>query len=78
MRNESAFEDQTATVEHFKTHGWTRVPGAFSKSEAAAMRAATWRALDRAGIREGDPDTWTVARPVHLQRLKEDPVFGAV
>jgi hypothetical protein len=73
-----AFNEQCATVEHFKIHGWMHVARAFSEREAAAMRAAVWRELDRAGIREGDRSTWTKERPAHLQRLKEHPVFGAV
>jgi len=36
--------DQSTTVDHFRTHGWMRVPGAFSAGEAAAMREAVWRA----------------------------------
>ena len=65
-------------MEHFKTHGWMRVAQAFGEREAAAMRTAVWRALERTGIREGDRSTWTKERPEHLQALKEDPVFHAV
>jgi ectoine hydroxylase-related dioxygenase (phytanoyl-CoA dioxygenase family) len=66
------------TVEHFRVHGWMRVRAAFSVDEAAAMRAAAWRALARAGIRETDPSTWTKERPEHLQHVKDDPAFRAV
>ncbi len=65
-------------LEQFETHGWVRVPGAFSASDAAAMRDVTWRALAAIGIRRDDPSTWTKERPEHLQYLKKEPVFGAV
>jgi hypothetical protein len=74
-RKRQIAEDETP--EHFRTHGWMRVPGAFSAGEAAAMRAAVWRGLAKVRIREGDPSTWTKERPEHLQHLKADPVFGA-
>jgi hypothetical protein len=65
-------------LEHFQTHGWVRVPGAFGADEAAAMRDATWRALEAGGICRDDPTTWRKHRPDHLQHLKRDPVFQAV
>jgi hypothetical protein len=65
-------------MDHFETHGWVRIPGAFSADDAAAMRDVTWRALEEAGIRRHDPSTWTKERPDHLQRLKRDDVFDAV
>ena len=65
-------------LEQFETHGWVRVPAAFTADEAAAMRDATWRALEAAGVSRDDPSTWTHERPDHLQRLKKDPVFAAV
>jgi len=70
--------DNETTVEHFRVHGWMRVRTVFSRDEAAAMRSAAWRALAHAGIREGDPSTWTTERPEHLQDLKADPAFRAV
>jgi len=66
------------TIPHFRAHGWMRVRAAFSSGEAAAMRAAVWRALADAGINRNDPVTWTTERPEHLQHLKEDPVFQAI
>jgi ectoine hydroxylase-related dioxygenase (phytanoyl-CoA dioxygenase family) len=54
------------------------VRAAFSADEAAAMRAAAWRALAMAGIRQDDPATWTKERPEHLQHVKDDPAFRAV
>jgi len=54
--------DNDETFEHFCVHGWMRVR-AFSADEAAAMRAAAWRALADVGIRPVDPSTWTRERP---------------
>jgi hypothetical protein len=64
--------------EHFETHGWVRIPEAFTADEARAMRDVTWRALEAVGIRRDDPTTWNKERPDHLQQLKTDPVFQAV
>jgi len=66
------------TLEHFQTHGWMRVPAAFSAADAAAMRDAVGRALEGAGIHRDRPSSWTTERPIHLQHLKTDPVFQAV
>ena len=65
-------------VEYFGVHGWMRVRAAFPAGEAAAMRRAVWRALASAGMSEGDPATWTVERPDHLQHVRSDPAFRAV
>jgi hypothetical protein len=65
-------------MDHFQTHGWLRVPGAFTADDAAAMRGVVWHALAVAGIHRDDPTTWRVERPAHLQRLKSHPVFRAV
>jgi hypothetical protein len=70
--------DDEETFEHFCAHGWMRVRRAFNPDEAAAMRAATWRALADVGISQHDPSTWTKERPEHLQHLKADPAFQAV
>lgn len=67
-----------SVLDHFRTHGWVRIPGAFSSEDAAAMREVTWRALERVGIRRDDPSTWSKERPDHLQHLKSDPVFQLV
>jgi hypothetical protein len=74
----SALAENEETFEHFCEHGWIRVRAAFSADEAAAMRAAAWRALAKVGIRESDPSTWTKERPERLQHVKDDPVFRAV
>lgn len=66
------------TIQHFRDHGWMRLPQAFDADAASAMRAAVWNALANVGIRQDRPSSWTVERPEHLQALKDDPVFGAV
>lgn len=66
------------TIEHFRAHGWIRVRAAFSVDQAAAMRAAVWRALAAVGIDQNDRSTWTKERPEHLQHVKGDPAFRAV
>jgi hypothetical protein len=55
--------DDEEAFEHFRVRGWIRVRAAFSGDEAEVMRAATWRALARVGISDGDPSTWTKERP---------------
>ena len=42
------------------------------------MREAVWAVLADVGICRDEPSTWTVERPMHLQRLKEHPVFRTV
>ena len=66
------------TLEHFRAHGWVRIPAAFGAQDAAAMCDVIWTALAKAGILRNDPSTWTTARPVHLQHLKADPVFRTI
>ena len=66
------------TLEHFRIHGWMRVPGAFDAHAAAAMRAAVWGHLAQSGVRPDTPSTWTAERPSKLQLLKEHPAFSAV
>ncbi len=75
-RQSPASGDQT--VEHFRLHGWMRVPQAFDGAQAETMRDVVWRGLAGAGIRPNAPDTWSVERPVGLQRLKDHPAFRAV
>lgn len=65
------------TIAHFREHGWMRIRQAFDAEAAGAMRDAVWRALENVGIRRDRPSTWSVERPVHLQQLKDDPVFQA-
>jgi ectoine hydroxylase-related dioxygenase (phytanoyl-CoA dioxygenase family) len=66
------------TPDHFTTHGWVRIPGAFSGDKAAAMRDVIWGALSSGGIVRDDTTTWRIERPAHLQHLKSNPVFHAV
>lgn len=67
-----------STLEHFRTHGWVRIPAAFSAADAAAMCDVIWAALAKVGIHRNDPSTWTTPRPVNLQHLKAAPVFRAI
>jgi ectoine hydroxylase-related dioxygenase (phytanoyl-CoA dioxygenase family) len=66
------------TIEHFRVHGWMRVPGAFDSAEAAAMRDVVWDGLADVGVQRDAPATWTIERPVKLQKLKEHAAFKAV
>lgn len=66
------------TPAHFRTHGWMRVSCAFDAIAARAMCDAVWAALAETGIERDRPASWTVERPAHLQRLKQDPAFRAV
>ena len=68
----------SSTLEHFRVHGWVRIPAAFSAHDASAMCDVVWTALAKAKILRNDPSTWTTARPVHLQHLRADPVFRAI
>lgn len=65
-------------LEQFRTHGWVRIPAAFSAADAAVMCDVIWAGLAKVGIGRNDPSTWTTARPEHLQYLKGDPVFRAI
>jgi hypothetical protein len=69
--------DQSA-LEHFRTFGWIRIPGAFSAEDAAEMCTVIWGALAKVGIHRADPSTWTKTRPEHLQHLKSNPAFRAI
>jgi hypothetical protein len=66
------------TTEHFRVHGWMRVPEAFDSAEAAAMREIVWHCLADVGVQRDAPATWTIERPVKLQKLKDHPAFNAV
>ena len=63
---------------HFEERGYLRVPGAFTPTEAEAMRDVVWRALERQGFRRDDPTTWVNESPSNLQSLKGDDVFKAL
>jgi len=64
-------------LDQFRTHGGVHLEGAFSTGEAAAMRDAVWGVLSRRGFRRDNPATWKEEQPVHLQELKDNPVFRA-
>jgi hypothetical protein len=71
-------ESHNSSLEHFRTFGWVRVPGAFSSGGAAAMCDVIWAGLAKVGILRNDRSTWTKGRPEHLQHLKQDPSFRAI
>lgn len=52
-----------------------RVSGGIPAASVAEMREALWAALAQAGIRRDRPDSWTVERPAHLQRLRRHAAF---
>lgn len=66
------------TIQHFRDHGWMRIPQAFDADAASAMRDAVWNTLANVGIQRDQPSTWTVERPEKLQALRDDPVFQAI
>jgi hypothetical protein len=76
MNARSNHDDQS--IEHFQTHGWMRVAGAFGADVAHDMRAAVWAALSEIGVYADRPETWTAERPSHLQHLKNNPVFQGI
>ena len=78
VREPGSWETVSGTSTDFLTHGWIRVPSAFSAEEAAEMREVVWGALAGRGILRDDPTTWREERPVHLQHLKTHPAFHAV
>lgn len=59
--------------------GWTRISGAFSADDAAAMRDIAWKAMATMhGIDRDDPSTWRMEAPTHLDVLKGAPELEAV
>ena len=63
----------------FEEKGFTRVPGAFTREQAAAMEGRVWAWLERKyGLSRADPASWSVAAPTGLQGLKRQPVFEAI
>jgi hypothetical protein len=58
--------------------GWVRIDGAFSPEGAAAIRDATWAAIEaQDGMRRDDPSTWRKEFPDHLDHLKGRPEMRA-
>jgi hypothetical protein len=63
----------------FDEKGFVRIPGAFSRDQAAAMEARVWAWLERRyAISRTDPASWNVSAPTGLQGLKRQPVFEAI
>lgn len=63
----------------FEEKGFVRIPGAFSREQAAAMEARVWAWLERKySVSRTDPATWTVSAPTGLQGLKRQHVFEAI
>jgi hypothetical protein len=63
----------------FEDRGFVRIPGAFSREQAAAMEARVWAWLERNyGVSRSDPATWKDVAPTGLQGLKRQSVFDAI
>jgi hypothetical protein len=63
----------------FEGKGFVRVPGAFSREQAAAMEARVWRWLERKyGVSQSDPATWRDVAPTGLQGLKRQGIFDPI
>jgi hypothetical protein len=59
--------------------GFVRIPGAFSREQAAAMEERVWEWLERKyALVRTDPATWTVSTPTGLQGLKRQAVFEPI
>jgi hypothetical protein len=65
-------------IEEFDKTGVLRLPGAIARSDAEAMCARLWHALERGyGVRRDEPETWR-AGPVHgLQAPGRAGAFSA-
>jgi hypothetical protein len=63
----------------FEERGFVRIPGAFSREQAAAMEARVWAWLERKfGLSRSDPATWRGVAPTGLQGLRRSRVFDAI
>ena len=62
---------------HFDERGYLRVPGAFTSSEAKAMRDVLAR-TGEARLPPRRPHHWVNESPSNLQSLKGDDVFKAI
>jgi hypothetical protein len=63
-------------MDHFQTHGWVRIEGAFSAQEATAMRDVVWRALAAADGWHVDADCTGPLSPP--ESVKVHAMFGDV
>jgi hypothetical protein len=65
--------------ERFVETGLLRVDGAFSPEQAAAMRSAVLRHVERrSGIRFDDPASWPGPHAINFQGLKRSPAMQAL
>jgi hypothetical protein len=65
--------------EAFQEHGFVRLPGVFSRAEAARMEDRLWAALQRKhGVERTDPSTWKVPLGLGLQSLRTHVVFEPI
>jgi Phytanoyl-CoA dioxygenase (PhyH) len=63
----------------FEERGFVRIPGAFSREQAAAMESRVWGWLERTyALSRTDPATWKGLAPTGLQGLKRQAVFDAI
>jgi hypothetical protein len=65
-------------LDQFERNGFVRVHGAIDPAAVAMMQDVLWAELATRGILRGEPATWTVDVPDHLQHLKQDAAFQAV
>jgi hypothetical protein len=63
----------------FEEKGFVRIPGAFSREEAAAMEERVWAWLERKyALSRSDPGTWRPGQVTGMQSLKRQAVFDAI
>lgn len=63
----------------FNERGFLRIPGAFSRTEAAAMEDVVWEAVgNKYGACRTDPETWNLKYVSGLQYLRPHPAFQAI
>lgn len=63
----------------FDERGFVRLPGAFSREEAAAMEDRLWSFLGRKhGVVREDPSSWEIPIGAGLQLLKKHAVFDPI
>ncbi len=60
----------------FDARGIVSLPQFFRRADIASMRDALWADLERRhGILRNKPDTWSVIRPAHFQKLVRSGAF---
>jgi hypothetical protein len=66
-------------LEEFDRTGVVKLPGAFSRDDAAAMCDVVWGELaERHAIERADPSTWDRHPPVGLKTSKKHPAFAPI